>query len=121
MSTNRHLDPGVDTTLLKTHFAVATDEVGVLRFPVKSKKFPPTVNLVHSLSYFSGFTLHTIFPHVTFYLLEMKMTVFVPFTILIPWDNCPSSFANYLPQIFPVWAFYQMSVFLDNSRYFMGN
>ena len=31
---------------------------------------------------------------------KMKITVFVPFTVLIPWDNCPSSFAKYRSQIF---------------------
>ena len=66
MSSNRHLAPGVDTTLLKTHFAVVTDAVREMRFPVKSNKFPPTVNLVRSLSYFSGFTSHTILTYVTF-------------------------------------------------------
>ena len=62
MSANRHLAPGVDTTLLKTHFAVVTDAVGALRFPVKSNKFPPTVNLVRSFSSFSGFISQTILP-----------------------------------------------------------
>ena len=66
MSDNRHLAPGLDTTLLKTHFAVVTDAVGALILPVNSNKFPPTVNLVRSLSSFSGFTLHTILPYVTF-------------------------------------------------------
>ena len=56
MSANRHLSRGVDTTLLKTHFAVVTDAVGALRSPVKSNKFPHTVNLVRSFSSFSGFT-----------------------------------------------------------------
>ena len=87
---------GVDTTLLKTHFVVATDAVGALRFPVKSNKFLPTVNLVCSLSSFSGCTLHTILPYVTFLyfgtcVLGMKIIIFVPFTILIPWANCTSS------------------------------
>ena len=54
MSADRHLDPGVDITLLKTHYAVVTDAVGALRFPMKSNKFPTTVNLVRSLSSFSG-------------------------------------------------------------------
>ena len=66
MLANRHLAPGVDTTLLKTHFEVVNDAVGALRFPVESNNFPPTVNLVHSLSYFSGFTSHTILLYVTF-------------------------------------------------------
>ena len=66
LMSNRHLAPGVDTTLLKTNFAVVTDAVGPLRFTVKSKTFPPTVNLVCSLSSFSGFTLHIILPYVTF-------------------------------------------------------
>ena len=66
MSANRHLAPGVDTTLLKTHFAMVTDAVGALRFPVKSNKFPPTVNIVRSFSSFYVFTLHTILPYVTF-------------------------------------------------------
>ena len=66
MSANRHLAPGVDTTLLKKHFAVVTDAVGALIFPVKSNKFPPTVNLVRYFSSFSGFTLHTLFPYATF-------------------------------------------------------
>ena len=68
---NRHLAPGIDTTPLKTHFAVATDAVVALRLPVKSNKFPPTVNLVRSYSSFSGFTLHNILPYVTFYLLGL--------------------------------------------------
>ena len=66
MLANTHLAPGVDTTLLKKHLAVVTDAVGELRLPVKSKKFLTTVNLVHSFSFFSGFTSHTIFPYVTF-------------------------------------------------------
>ena len=66
MSSNRHLAPGVDTTLLKTHFSVVTDAFGVLRFLEKYNKFHPTVNLVLSFSFFSGFTLNTIFPYVTF-------------------------------------------------------
>ena len=66
MLANRHLAPGVDTTLFKTHFAVLTDAVGALIFPVKSKKFPPNVHLVRSFSFFSGFNLHTIFPYVKF-------------------------------------------------------
>ena len=104
MSANRNLAPGVDTTLLNTHFAVVTDSVGALRFPVKSNKFLPTVNLVRSFSYFYGFTSQTILPSVTFsYLgtwdLRMNMTVFVPFTTLIPWANCPNSFAKDLSQI----------------------
>ena len=33
-----------------------------LRFPVKSNKFPPTVNLVRSFSSFSGFVSQTILP-----------------------------------------------------------
>ena len=60
MSTNRHLAPGVDTTLLKTHFAVVTDAVGAIRFPEKSNKFPPTVNLVRSLSSFYGLTSNIV-------------------------------------------------------------
>ena len=89
MSANRHLAPGVDTTLLKTHFEVVTDAVGALRYPLKSNKFTPTVNLVRSFSYSSGFTSHTILPYVTFLslgtlALRMKITVFVPFTPLIP-------------------------------------
>ena len=60
MSSNRLLAPGVDNTLLKTHFAVVIDAVEALRFLVKSNKFPPTVNLVCSFSSISGFTSHTI-------------------------------------------------------------
>ena len=56
MSAKRHLSPVVDTTLLKAHFSVVTDSVGALAFPVKPNKFPPTVNMVRSLSSFSGFT-----------------------------------------------------------------
>ena len=105
MSANKHLSPGVDTTMLKTHFSVVTDAVGVLIFPVKSNKFPPTVNIVRYFSSFSGFTLHTIFPYANFLSfgirsLGMKTTVFVPFIFLIPWDNCTSSFAKYISKIF---------------------
>ena len=99
MSDNIHLAPGVDTTLLKTLFSVVTDAVGALRFPVKSNKFPPTVNLVRSLSYFSGFNSHTIFPYVNFLssgtcVFEMKITVFVHFTVLISWADFPCSFTK---------------------------
>ena len=62
MSASRHLAPGVETTLLKAYFAVVTYAVGALRFPVKSNKFPPTVSLVRSFSYFSGFISQTILP-----------------------------------------------------------
>ena len=103
MLVNRHFSPGVDTKLLKTHFSVVTDTVGLLIFPVKSNKFPPTVNMVCSLSSFYGFTLHTIFPYVDFLsfgtcVLEMKMNVFFPFTVLIPWVNCPISFVKDISQ-----------------------
>ena len=62
MSANRHLTPVVDTTMLKAHFAVVTDAVGAMRFPVKSNKFPPTVNLVIYFSYFLV-SLCTLFFH----------------------------------------------------------
>ena len=89
MSANRNLAPGVDTTLMKTHFAVVTDAVGALRFPVKSNNFPPTVNLVRSFSSFYGFSSQTILPYVTFLslgtrYLVINMTIFVPFTSVIP-------------------------------------
>ena len=51
----------------------------------------------------------------------MKITVLVPFIVLIPWANFPSSFAKDLSKIFPVRAFDQMSVLLGNSRYLMGD
>ena len=60
MLANRHLAPGVDTPLLKTHFSVVTDAIGSLIFHVKSNNFTPTVNIVCSLSYFYGLILHTI-------------------------------------------------------------
>ena len=66
MSANKYLAPGVNTTLLKTHFSVVTYAVGALRFPVKSNKFTRAVNIVCSFPYFSGFTLHTILQYVTF-------------------------------------------------------
>ena len=105
MSVNRHVAPGVYTRLLKTHFSVVTDAVGALNFSVKSNKFPPTVNMVRSFSSFYGFNSHTIFPYVTFLsfgtcVLEMKITAFVPFAVLVPWANCPSSFAKDLSQFF---------------------
>ena len=62
MSANRHLDPGIDTTLLKTHFTVVTDAMRALIFPVKSDTFPPTFNLVRYFSSFSGFISQTILP-----------------------------------------------------------
>ena len=66
MSDDIHLDPGFDTTLLKTHFVVVTATFGALIFPVKSNKFPPTDNLVRYFSSFSGFTAHTIFSYIHF-------------------------------------------------------
>ena len=62
MSASRHLAPGVETTLLKTHFYVVTDAVGALIFPVKYNKFPPTVNIVRSFSSVSGFISQTVLP-----------------------------------------------------------
>ena len=69
MSDNIHLAPGFDTTLLKTNFAVMTDAVGALIFPVKYNNFQPTVNIVRSFSYFSGFASNTILPYVNFWSL----------------------------------------------------
>ena len=95
---NIHLAPGIDTTLLNAHFAVATDDVGALIFPAKSNKFTPTVNLDLSFSSFYGFNSHTILPYVTFFFLGLcfwnEYNFFFPFTVLIPWANLPSSFAN---------------------------
>ena len=68
MLATKHLSHGVDTKLLKTQFAVVTDAVGALRFPVNSNKFLPTVNIVRSFSSFFGFTSHNILPYVTFFL-----------------------------------------------------
>ena len=84
---------------------MVTDAFGVMIFPVNSNKFLPNVNLVQSFSSFYGFTSHTILPYVTFLsfgtcVLGTKITVFVTFKVLIPWDNCPSSFAKDLSQIF---------------------
>ena len=95
MSSNRQLALGVDTTMLKTHFSVVNDVVGALRLPVKSNTFLPTVHILRSFSSFYGFNSHTILPYVTFLsfgtrALGMKMTAFVPFTIMIPWYNCPN-------------------------------
>ena len=126
ISDNRHLAPGVDTKLLKANFAVVTDAVGALRLSVKSSKFPPTVNIVRSFSYFSGFTLHTVFAACYFFIF---------------WDLCFGNENNWicpfyrsdtlglLPQLickgsspnFPVRSFDQMSVFLGNSIYLMGD
>ena len=105
MLANRHLVNWVDTKLLNTHWAVLTDAVGALRFPVKCNKFPPTINLMRSFSSFSGFTSQTIFSYVTFLCLGtlnlgIKMTIFVPLASLIPWYNCPNLFAKDLYQIF---------------------
>ena len=99
MSDNIHLSSGVDTILLKIHFAVATGAVGALIFPVKSNFFHLTVNLDCYFFSFSGFNSHNILMYVNFLSLrtcdfEMKFTVFVPFTVLIPRDNFPSSFAK---------------------------
>jgi len=66
MSAVRHFSPGVEITLLKIHFTVATEAIGVLRFPMKSRRFPPTVRQVFSFTALSGFSAHTIFPYVTF-------------------------------------------------------
>ena len=66
MSANRHLARAVDTTLLKTHYAVVTDAVGELRFSVKSNKFRPSVNIVRSFSYFSVFISQNIYHRLPF-------------------------------------------------------
>ena len=62
MSASRHLAPGMEIEMLKTHFAVVTDAVGALIFPVNSNKFTPTVSLVRSFYSFSGFISQTILP-----------------------------------------------------------
>ena len=105
MLANRHLAPGVDTTLLKTHFAVATNAVWALILPVNPNELPSTVNLVSSFFSFSGFTSQNILPYVTFlslgtWYLGMNMTVFVPLTSLTPWANCTNSFEEDLSQNF---------------------
>ena len=69
MSDNIHLAPEVDTTLLKTQFDVVTDAVGALIFPVKSNKFPPTFNLVRSLSYFFWFQFAHYFAICDFFIV----------------------------------------------------
>ena len=79
MLANRHLPPVVDTTLLNTHFAVATNAAGALIYPVKSNKFPPTVNIVRYFSSFSGFTSHNIFPYVTFLSFGNENNCICPF------------------------------------------
>ena len=122
MLANRHLPPGVDTTPSKTHFAVATVASGALIFLVKSNKFPTTVNLVRSLSSFSGFTLQNILPYVNFLslgtcYLRMNMTAFVPFNPLkLSQFFCKGSFLN-----FPLWDFDHMPVFLGRYRDLKGN
>ena len=73
MSANRHLAPGVDTTLFKTHLTVVTDAIGALRFPVKSNKFTPTVNLVHYFSYFLVSICILFFHMLIFYLLGLML------------------------------------------------
>ena len=57
---------------------------------------------------FYGFNLYTILPYVTFlsfvaFVFEMKITVFVPFTVLITWANWPSSFTKDRSQHFLSW------------------
>ena len=75
------------------------DDVGALICTVKSNTFSLIVNMVRSFSSFSGFNSHTILPYVTFIFFGtcffgVKINVFVTFTFMIPWTNCPSSFAN---------------------------
>ena len=64
MSAVRHLTLGVDITLLKTHFAVVTEAVGALRFPMNDNKLPPTVSLVRCTSAFSVLMSQHIRPYV---------------------------------------------------------
>ena len=64
MSAVRHLALGVDTTLLKTHFAVVTEAVGALRFPMNGNKLPPTVSLVRCTSALSVLMSQHIRPYV---------------------------------------------------------
>ena len=92
----RHFAFGVDMTLLMTHLAVVTDAVGVLKLPVKSRRLPPTVKRVLSLTSLCGFMSQTILPYVIFLVAgivdrRMAVIVLVPFMSLMPWANCPSS------------------------------
>ena len=105
MLANRHISPGVDTILFKTHFAVVTDAIVALRFPVKSNKFPHTVNMVSYFSYFYGFNFPTLLIYLNFLyfgtcVFEMKINVLVPLTVLVPWVNFPSSFSKYRSNFF---------------------
>ena len=119
MSASIHLAPGVETTLLKTHFAVVTDAVEALRFSVKSNKFPPTVNLVRSFSSFYGFISQTILPLVTF--LSLGTLDFGINTTVCALDLSDS--LGYLDQLvskvslpnFPLWALDNIPVFLGHS------
>ena len=92
----RHFAFGVDMTLLMTHLAVVTDAVGVLKLPVKSRRLPPTVKRVLSLTSLCGFMSQTILPYVIFLLAgiadrRIAVIVLVPFMSRIPWASCPSS------------------------------
>ena len=96
MSAVRHFALGVDMTLLMTHLAVVTDAVGVLKLPVKSKRLPPTVKRVLSLTSLCGLMSHTILPYVIFLFAgivdrRMAVIVLVPLMPRIPWASCPSS------------------------------
>ena len=102
ISANRNLTPGVDNTLLSTHFSIVTDAVGALTFPVKSNKLTPMIIwfflslvcfLAHYLSVCDLFYFGTC-------VFGINIIVFVPFVVLIPWDKCLSSFENECSQFF---------------------
>ena len=85
---------------------MVTDAVGALRFYVKSNKFPPAFNLVRSFSLLFWlqlahyFSICEVFKYFGNCVLEMKITVLVPYTVLVPWADSPSSFAKDRSQIF---------------------
>ena len=94
----------MEIILLKIHFAVVKEAVGVLKFPVKSRRFPSTVRQVLFFTILLGFSSHTIFSICDLLFLGMSVLginvmVLVPFMSLMPCANYPSSFENKRSQI----------------------
>ena len=111
---------------MKTHFAIVTKAVVVLKFPMQSRRFLPTVRQVLSFTALTGFSAHTIFPYVTFLFLGtsalgIAIMVLVPFMSLMPCANCPSSFENERSQINLSFAFYEVTIFFNGASNKMDN
>ena len=119
MSRVAYLAPLVEITEFQWALIVIIAAVGMLVVPSYEIRFPPAVNLTLWVSVFWGRMAQTILAYVTFLcfgtlLRWMKKMVFLPFILLYPCANQPSSLHIPLSQM-------SLSAILMRSLYLRRN